>query len=474
MISTFNELMVAVKSYIKDEEDLRLIEKAYFFANKMHNGQFRKSGEPYIVHPLNVAYTMALFNSRAVSIVASLLHDTVEDVKGMSVEILIKEFGLEVANLVYILTKIKDDKVTLEEKTATNQRKVLDALENNFEAILIKLADSLHNMRTLKFQPRHKQIEIAQRTFLYANIAYHLGMNSISKELADLWLKYVLPVTYEFLLKEFSEYNDIVTPAIDEMIEIIRYDLNKHDISGEVLRRDNNLYSLYRNYIKGNDITEMHDLIGIKIITDNDIGSCNKALEIVHNNFSPYGNIQDFITMPKSNEYQSIHTIVRGVNNHLVQFRIRTIEMQKKAGLGIAYYNSMPNGHLIMQKKVLENLRTFKTVIKLSGMTTNNQEFIKEVENELGDNIIYVQDQIGRYYSLPEGSNIIDFAFRSLPIEEALKVNSALVNNHLVNLKHILKSDDAVCVLTDSKTCLKEELMESANTEYVRKLIKNN
>lgn len=474
MISAFDELITVVKGYIKDEEDLNFIAKAYFHAEKLHKDQYRKSGEPYIIHPLNVAYTMALFNSRKEAIAAALLHDTVEDVEGMNIDIINEEFGKEVGKLVYILTKIKDNSISKEEQIATNQRKILDALENDFEAILIKLADSLHNMRTLKYQPRHKQVEIAKRTFLYINLAYHLGMNSISKELADIWLEYVLPTTYEYLSNMFNEYNQIITPEINEMIEIIKDELKKYCIEAEVLRRDNNLYSLYRNHIRGNTISEMNDLIGIKIITNNNISSCYKALEIVQNTFTPYGKIQDYIKRPKSNEYQSIHAVVKGVKSHKVQFRIRTLEMQKKASFGIAYYNSFPNGHLIMQKKIKENLRTLKVVIELNSMTANNQEFIKEVENELGDNIIYVQDESGRYYSLPEGSNIIDFAFRSLPLIEALKVSGALVNNEVVDLRHILKPNDIVSFITKDTILDKEELMRSANTDYVKKLLKIN
>ena len=332
-----NDILSKVSSY-NQTADLDLIRKAYVFCAKVHQGQTRLSGEPYLVHPMEVSAILADLKLDVPSVVTGLLHDTVEDTL-TTLEELAGMFGDEVANLVNGVTKIgKIHFKTKEESQAENFRKMLLAMSDDIRVILIKLADRLHNMRTLQYQPDLKQRLIARETMdIYAPIAHRLGIQWIKSELEDLSFRYLDPQVYDDLSAKVSMKKKEREAYIAEVKKIISDKLAEHGLKGEVSGRSKHLYSIYRKMVNRNvDIDQIYDLIAIRVQVE-DLRTCYELLGIVHSTWKPIpGRFKDYIAMPKGNMYQSLHTTVIGPTGERMEVQIRTDEMHRVAEAGIA------------------------------------------------------------------------------------------------------------------------------------------
>ena len=332
-----NDILDKVSTY-NPAADLDLIRKAYVFSAKVHQGQNRLSGEPYLIHPMEVAAILADLKLDVPTVVTGLLHDTVEDTLTTHEE-LESIFGMEVANLVDGVTKIgKINFRTKEESQAENFRKMLLAMSDDIRVILIKLADRLHNMRTLQYQPEPKQRSIAKETQdIYAPIANRLGISWVKSELEDLSFRYLEQQVYYDLASKVAKKKQERESDVEQAKEIIRQKLTEHGIKGEVSGRSKHLYSIYRKMESRNvDIDEIYDLIAIRIQVE-DIRECYEVLGIIHSTWKPVpGRFKDYIAMPKGNMYQSLHTTVLGPFAERMEVQIRTAEMHRVAEAGIA------------------------------------------------------------------------------------------------------------------------------------------
>jgi len=321
-----------------DEEEIAIVNKAYVYSAKVHKGQTRLSGEPYLIHPLSVAYILTEMNLDIPTIVTGLLHDVVEDTH-TTIEEIEKLFGKEIATLVDGVTKIsKLEFSSQQEKMAENFRKLIVASTNDIRVIIVKLADRLHNMRTLQYMPREKQIRIAQETLeIYAPLANRLGISWMKAELEDLSLKYLKPKVYEAIEKKILEIKAEKDKYINEVIKILRRNLNYHHIEGKIYGRLKHIYSIYKKIQQKNvDISQIYDILAFRIIVKT-VPECYQVLGIIHSIWKPVpGRFKDFIAMPKSNMYQSLHTTVIGPFGEFIEIQIRTEEMHKIAEQGIA------------------------------------------------------------------------------------------------------------------------------------------
>ncbi|MFN3568141.1 MAG: RelA/SpoT family protein, partial [Caldimicrobium sp.] len=340
-MATLSKILDEIQSYLPGA-NTRLVEKAFAWAAKYHDGQIRKSGEPYLSHPLEVAYILAKMKLDLPTIAAGFLHDLVEDCQ-IPLETIKKEFGDDVAFIVEGVTKFKNlprsvDKIT---KQAENLRKIILAMAKDLRVILVKLADRLHNMRTLDSMPEHKKIYIAQETLeIYAPLAGRLGIDWIKSELEDLSFKYLYPVDYEKLKKEVEKRVKAASEFVEKVKSILLKLLKENGIDGKVLGRVKHLYSVYRKLQKYNltinDLDQIYDLIGFRIIV-NTVEECYKTLGIVHGKWPPIpGRFKDYISLPKPNMYQSLHTTVVGPLGKKIEIQIRTEYMDKIANEGIA------------------------------------------------------------------------------------------------------------------------------------------
>ena len=341
-IYTFDEVKEIYSKYITSKDSLDLIEKAYKFADKKHEGQFRKSGDPYVSHVLGVAQILSTLNAGPSTIVAGLLHDTIEDTSTTKEEIE-KEFGPDIAYLVESLTKItrlSDYKNT--DFQAEDHRKIFVAMANDIRVIIIKLADRLHNMRTLQFQPETKQKRIANETLeVYAPIAHRLGISSIKTELEDLSLYYLDKEAFLAIEKEMNdEYEDLYTSINhikDKLIEILSATSIKYEISSRV----KSIYSIYKKmYLKHKKFEDIYDIMALRIITETET-NCYEVLGHIHSAFRPVpGRFKDYIAMPKPNMYQSLHTTILSGDGHVFEIQIRTKDMDETAEGGVAAQQS--------------------------------------------------------------------------------------------------------------------------------------
>ena len=334
---TFEECMENVQTYIKRPENIELIQKAYDFAYEHHKGQFRKSGEPYVIHVIQVANTLALMHCGPKTIAAGLLHDTVEDCEGITTDTIIELFGEEIATLVDAVTKIGAIKFKDEEEyLASNHRKLFIAMAKDIRVILIKLADRLHNMRTLQYMRPEKQKKIARETLsVYAPIAHRLGISEIKNELEDLSFKYLDYKKYEEIKGLVKQRESDRNGQVQEMISDIESILQEYNIQYRIFGRSKHFYSIYKKMVtKNKRFEEILDLLAIRIITDS-VVHCYEILGYIHAKYRPIpGRFKDYIAMPKANMYQSLHTTLIGPNGQPFEIQIRTFEMHKTAEYG--------------------------------------------------------------------------------------------------------------------------------------------
>ena len=442
-----NDILSKVSSY-NQTADLDMIRKAYVYCAKVHQGQTRLSGEPYLVHPMEVSAILADLKLDVPSVVTGLLHDTVEDTL-TTLEELTEMFGEEVANLVNGVTKIgKIHFKTKEESQAENFRKMLLAMSDDIRVILIKLADRLHNMRTLQYQPEVKQRTIARETLdIYAPIAHRLGIQWIKSELEDLSFRYLDPQVYTDLASKVSTKKKEREAYIEEVKKIIAERLVEHDIKGEVSGRSKHLYSIYRKMLKRNvDIDQIYDLVAIRVLVD-DIRGCYELLGVVHSTWKPIpGRFKDYIAMPKGNMYQSLHTTVIGPTGERMEVQIRTYEMHRVAEAGIAAHWKYKDGKGYDEREV-RRFAWLRQLLEWQQELQDSREFMDSVKVELFPEEVYVFTPKGDVKSFPKGSTPIDFAY-SVHSDVGHRCVGAKVNGKLVPLKHELRNGEIIEIIT--------------------------
>lgn len=445
---TLDDLLKKVTTY--NIEGLPLIKKAYYFAEELHKGQIRQSGEPYITHPLSVAYILAEMYADTDTICAALLHDTLEDTDTTK-EIIEKEFGLSVANLVDGVTKIsKMNFSSKKEQNAANTRKIITSIRLDVRTIIIKLADRLHNMRTLGFKSEFKQKENSMETIeIFVPLAYLLGMYRIKSELEDLALYYLYPDDYKKIEEVRLKVEEDSKPCLTKMLEVISQSLSNNNVPHEIKVRIKNIYGIYKRLSNGNSLSDIHDLLSLKIMVDN-VMDCYKALYLVHFEYYPVdGKIKDFICNPKTNMYQSLHTTLFGADERLVQTQIRTFDMDKIASFGLTAYWDINKGNAreVMQEKLKNKYQFFNSLVEIDEVFNDNEDFVREVKRELFSDKIYVRTTEGKRIELPKGSTPIDFAYK-LNIGDTMI--AAIVNDKSVEDDYILKNNDRVKIITDT------------------------
>jgi GTP diphosphokinase / guanosine-3',5'-bis(diphosphate) 3'-diphosphatase len=444
---TVEEVIHRMRAYYP-EVDQNILEHAFKFAAKAHEGQKRSSGEDYIIHPLNVAGTLVKLRMDLHSVVAGFLHDVVEDCN-VTPEQIEKEFGQEVAGIVIGLTKISKIKFkSKEEAQIENFRKMVVAMAKDLRVIIVKLADRMHNMRTLQYISESKQKQIAQETLdIYVPLASRLGINSVKAELEDLCLRFIKPEMYYRLAEKVAMKKTDRDLYIKDTIEVIQEKLNEYSVKAEVKGRPKHFYSIYKKMISRDvDFDQIPDILAFRIIVGN-ITECYKALGIIHSSFTPIpGRFKDYIAIPKVNNYQSLHTTVIGPKAERIEIQIRTNEMDEVAETGVAAhwkYKEGLNSGGIKLDWVEELLEFNKTV-------DSNTEFMAHIKNDLDLGGVFVFTPNGDVRELSPGSTPLDFAY-SVHTEVGNKCVGAKVNGRIVPLRYRLKSGDTVEVLT-SKT----------------------
>ena len=438
-----------------DKDEIKIIEQAIDYAYSKHEGQYRKTGEEYIIHPLSVAIILTTIKADKDTIIASLLHDVLEDTPTPKEE-LENLFGKTVANLVDGVTKINSINVSTENEYLTNYyKKIIVGMSEDVRVIIIKLADRLHNMRTLYAIPVDRQKLKAKETLeILAPIAHRLGMHKIKSELEDLSLKYSKPDVYYDVVEKLNntkiEREECVSKMMDEVSTLLKNNGIKHEIKG----RAKSIYSIYKKLDKGRSFSDIYDLLAIRILVDKE-QECYLALGLIHSKYKPVSKrFKDYIAMPKTNLYQTLHTTVFGLDGNLFEIQIRTYDMDEIAENGIAShwaYKEHKNAFLEMQNVTEQKLQFYKSIIELNEEKMTNEDFVNRVKDEVLNNNIYVYTPKGDVFELPNGSTPIDFAYR-IHTQVGDKMTGAIVNNNMVNLSYELQNGDIVKILTNNNS----------------------
>lgn len=446
-ILTIDEVCRRVEAFMPDAP-IHLIKKCYEFAADLHINQKRSSGEPYIIHPLNVAGTLVKLKMDPDSIMAGILHDVVEDCEVPPEEIE-RLFGASVAQIVVGCTKISKIKFkTKEESQAENFRKMVVAMAQDLRVIIVKLADRMHNMRTLQYVSKEKQINKAQETLdIYVPLASRLGINSVKAELEDLCLRYLHADIYYRLAEKISMKRSERETYITETIMNVKDKMLEYSVVGDVTGRPKHFYSIYKKMNqRGVDFEQIQDLLAFRILV-NSITDCYKVLGIIHSAFTPVpGRFKDYIAIPKVNNYQSLHTTVMGPKAERIEIQIRTFEMHEVAERGVAAHWKYKEG----SKQSLNNLKWVQELMEFNQNVQSSSEFMDVVKNDLDIGGVFIFTPTGDVKELRYGSTPLDFAY-AVHTEVGNHCVGAKVNGKMVPLKHRLKSGDAVEILT-SKT----------------------
>ena len=470
---TIDDLISVVEEYNLDE--VEVVKKAYFYADSLHKGQFRQSGEAYIMHPLNVAYTLAIMHADRDTVCAGLLHDTLEDTK-ITKEEIAEIFNREVANLVDGVTKIsKLNFSTKQEQNMANTRKIITSITNDVRIIIIKLADRLHNMQTLQYKSEFKQKENSLETMeIYVPIAYYIGAYQIKNELEDLSLKYLYPDKYRKIEEIKGKIKENNEDILIEMLESINNIMSDRNIPHHIKIRIKNIYGIYKKMEKGFNIDDIHDLLALKIIVNN-IEECYQTLGIVHSKYHPINSkFKDYIFNPKTNMYQSLHTTVFGPGSRLVQTQIKTGEMDKIAEFGLTGYWDVNKevARYKMQADLKDKCQFFESLVEINKSFGDNKEFVTQVKAELFSDKIYVYTPKGDVIELPKGATPIDFAYK-IRSDLANNIAAIIVNDQEVSPNTQLKNKDRIRIIKNNfELGPKEEWLSSVKTSKAKRKIK--
>lgn len=471
-ISTIDELLEVVKSYIHNEDEITTIIKAYDYASEIHKGNKRLSGEDYILHPLNVAYILTSLYADSDTIATALLHDVIHKGNGNLLDIK-NEFGDEIAELVDGITTINKLSLSAENENVINYyKKILVGLTEDVRIIIIKIAERLHNMRTLWAIPKEKQSEKAKETLeILAPIAHRLGLSYLKAELEELSLKYYKPEAYksvEELLDSTKEERDKSVLEMKKRVEDI---LIENNINFEIKGRAKSIYSIYNKLQKGKKFSDIYDIYALRVIV-NTVSECYQVLGLIHAKYKPIPKrFKDYIANPKTNMYQSLHTTVFGFDGKPYEIQIRTFEMDKVAERGIASHWSYKEQGKKIQNSMEQKLQTFRNIIELNDEKMSDEEFVQTVKDDiLGENI-YVYTPKGDVFELPKNSTPIDFAYRvHTKIGETMV--GAIVNDNIVPLNYELKTGDIVKINTNKSSTPSKEWIQIARTSSAKNKIR--
>ncbi len=474
---TLEDLLELIRKH-SAQTDLKLIEKAYYFSEKAHAGQIRRSGDPYILHPLGVAAILAQLDLDLPTIATALLHDTVEDTS-VSLADVEREFGSTVSRLVDGVTKISLMKFrNTHEKQGENIRKMIVAMGKDVRVVVVKLADRLHNMRTLHHMPPDKQSRIAMETLdIYAPLASRLGINAIKVELEDLSFRYAYPEAYYGLVQKVARKRKEREKYIEDVKSLLESELSKKTrIKFEVMGRPKHLWSIYKKMQSRNiDYEQVYDVLAFRVNV-NSVAECYEVLGLVHSLWKPIpGRFKDFIAMPKNNDYQSLHTTVIGPQAERIEVQIRTFEMHLVAEKGIAAhwrYKESENDEIDVESlKRFNGLRDLIREHQDQPQDTNPDEFLEDFKTDLFDSEIYVFTPKGEVKEFPDGATPIDFAY-SVHTDVGNHIVGARVNGRIVSLKYQLQNGDTIEVLTSKNQTPSKDWLKSCVTTRARSKIR--
>lgn len=479
---TFEKLIDNVKTYIRRESDLSRIEAAYQLSSFKHAGQTRKSGAPYITHPLAVAYILSELSAGPNTLIAAILHDTLEDTLTTYDDIK-NQFGEEVAQLVDGVTKIGKISFNQEISQADNHQKMLLAMGKDIRVVLIKIADRLHNMRTIHYQSSEKQLKIANETLeIYAPLAHRLGLFKIKAELEDSSLRIVNGPFYHRIKNLIENQEQIKNVSIEHMMSKIKEHLSEHHLEHyQISGRTKNIYSIYKKMTKQNkDFEDIYDILAIRVIVDR-IEDCYQVLGIIHAHFIPIPKrFKDYIAVPKPNMYQSLHTTILSDDGSIFEVQIRTYEMDKVAEYGIAahwaYKESKEYSKEKEQFEIAQKLKWYAELLKMSEDADDKNEganeFVETVKNDILEANVYVFTPKGQVVELTKGSTPIDFAYR-IHSDVGNKMVGASVNNRIVPLDYELQTGDIVSIRTSKNVSgPSEDWLKMAKSSHARHKIK--
>jgi GTP pyrophosphokinase len=466
-----NDITSQVLSY-QPKADVSLIEKAYVYSAKVHQGQVRLSGEAYLSHPLEVAYFLTQMKMDVVSVTAGVLHDSIEDTDAELAEIE-RLFGKEIANIVDGVTKIsKMQFSSTEERKAENMRKMILAMSNDIRVIIVKLADRLHNMRTLGFQPANKQETIARETLdIYAPIAGRMGIYWLKSQLEDLCLYYLEPEIYERIKSELAERGDTREKFIREVIDLLSQKMKEAGIQAAIKGRQKHLYSIYKKMKEQNlSPNQVYDIVAFRVIV-NSLKECYEVLGIIHAAWKPVlGRFKDYISLPKANMYQSLHSSVIGPLGQRMEVQIRTWEMDRVAEEGIAAHWKYKEGSAA--GKIDEKQFTWlRQLLEWQKNLEDPKEFMESVRMDLFPNEVYVFTPKGAVREFPKGATPIDFAY-SIHSEIGDKCIGARVNGRMVPIRYQLKNGDIVEIITSSRHHPSKDWLDFAVTPRAKTKIR--
>ncbi len=478
-----DDVLHEVRTYINNEDSLKIVEHAANFASEKHAGQFRRSGEPYLIHLINVAYILATLKCGPKTVAAGFLHDVIEDC-GLSRDELAAEFDDEIADIVEAVTKIgtlrfkgKDDP----EYQAANHRKIFIAMAKDIRVILVKLCDRLHNMRTLEYQPEASQKRIAAETLdVYAPIAHRLGISAIKNELEDLCFYYLNREEYHHIAHLVEAKKAERDAAVSHMITDITTMLEENHLQFRIFGRSKHLYSIYNKMVKKHKrFDQILDLLAIRIVTQSEL-NCYEILGYIHAKYKPIpGRLKDYIAMPKPNMYQSLHTTIIGDDGKIFEVQIRTEEMDRIAENGVAahwrYKEGTNYNSKTEQKEIEEKLGWFKNFALYSEEESDNEsasEYMATLQHDVFEANVYVMTPMGRVIDLPSGATPIDFAYR-VHTDVGHTCVGAVVNGVMVPLNTELNTGDVIEIKTRKGTEPSEDWLQFVKTNQARNKIRN-
>ena len=470
---TLQDLLNKLREY--NPEEVEIVKRAYEYADTLHKGQMRQSGEPYISHLLNVAYILAEMHADRDTICAGLLHDTLEDTN-ITKEDISHDFNQNIAGLVDGVTKLsKMNFSSKQDQNYANTRKIITGITEDVRIIIIKLADRLHNMRTLQFKSEFKQKENALETMeIFVPLAYYIGAYRIKSELEDLSLRYLKPDMYKRIEERKLRLEESSNDCLKEMLYKIETLLNDKNIPNEIKIRTKNIFGIYKRLSEGHKLSDIHDLLALKIMVD-EVENCYRTLYLIHNEYHPINDkFKDYICNPKTNMYQSLHTTVFGPDDRLVQTQIRTFDMDKVASFGLTAYWDEQKGKArdVMQDDLKQKFQFFKSLTEINSMFGDNQQFVNQVKTELFSDKVYVYTTKGDIIELPKGSTPIDFAYK-IHTDIGNTMVGVFVNDEFVPIDYVLRNKDRVRIVTDELSYgPREDWIDKVQTSLAKRKIK--